>query len=234
MHGTRRSTGSAGGLAGTTIITVMCATLIFATVMFATGCTAHSTTVGSGIPGAGTNTSTPGSPIVSFSPAATGASPVSATRPSATAADECSADVLRITAISGGGAGGHEGEILRFTDVGTATCFIGGYPGVAELDRQDHLIQNAVRSPNGYLGGLGTPRDAPRVTLHPGDTATALAEAVDNFPVPGYPTCVGANATHLLVTAPDQTAATSLPVLLSACNAFQIHPITASANGSEP
>jgi hypothetical protein len=142
--------------------------------------------------------------------------------------------MLRITAISGGGAGGHEGEILRFTDAGPTTCFLRGYPGVAEFDRQDHLIQNAVRTPNGYLGGLGTTRNAPRVTLRPGDTATALAEAVDTFPVPGYPTCVGANATHLRVTAPDQTAATSLPVLLSACNTLQIHPITASTSGSEP
>ena len=193
---------------------------------------------GSGSPGLAANIarqgSTQGSPSVTASPAATGAIPASTKQSSATAAAECSANTLRITAVSGGGAGGHQGEILRFTEIGATTCFVRGYPGVTEFDRQGHLIQKAVRTPNGYLGGLGTPREAPRVTLRPGDTATALVEAVDNFPVPGYRTCVGAGVTHLLVTAPDQTAATLLPVLLSACNTFQVHPITASANGSEP
>jgi hypothetical protein len=233
----------ANGLIGPAVITAVI------TAVLAAGCTAHSTTVGSGSPGSTANSSTANvstasistanvstqrSPSVTASPTAARAIPVSTKQSSATATAECSANALRITAISGGGAGGHEGEILRFTNVGAATCFVRGYPGVAEFDRQDHLIQNAVRTPDGYLGGLGTPRGAPRVTLRPGDTAAALAEAVDNFPVPGYRSCADAGATHLLVTAPDQTAATLLPVLLSACNTFQIHPITASADGSEP
>jgi hypothetical protein len=150
-----------------------------------------------------------------------------------TSTPECTASDLRISATGGGAGLGHQSEILIFTNTGSATCFIQGYPGVAEIDQQSHILQNASRTPNGYLGGLGSNQSTPpRVTLHPGVAATALIEALDAT-TSGTTACIGQSATAVLVTAPDQRSNTSVPVMLQACADFQVHPVTASADGDQ-
>ena len=62
-----------------------------------------------------------------------------------------------------GGAGlGHQSELLLFTNQGNSACTLAGYPGVAALtDRGAQAVQ-AVRLPNGYLGGLENSVTPPR------------------------------------------------------------------------
>jgi Protein of unknown function (DUF4232) len=148
------------------------------------------------------------------------------------ATPECTAAGLKITGSSGGAGLGHDAEVLKFTNTGTRACFMQGYPGVAEM-RGAVTIQNAARTLGGYLGGLGQAYTAPpRVVVQPGQSATAKVEALDAAP-DGSATCIDQGATALLVTAPDQQASTSVPVVLAACADFQVHPVVGSQDGDE-
>ena len=142
---------------------------------------------------------------------------------------ECTALVLTISAATGPSGDGHQSELLRFSNIGGHTCFMRGYPGVAQL-HGSQTLQNAARARSGYLGGLPSGQSIPTVVLEPGHSASALVEALDAAPN-GSQACTGAGATGLLVTAPDQTSNTNLPSLLTACADFQVHPISSASSG---
>lgn len=143
---------------------------------------------------------------------------------------ECTAAVLSLDAATGPSGDGHQSELLRLTNTGGHTCFVRGYPGVAQL-HGSQTLQNAARTRSGYLGGLPSGQSIPTVVLQPGHSASALVEALDAAP-DGSSACAGAGATGLLVTAPDQTSSTKLPSLLTACAGFQVHPISGASSGS--
>lgn len=142
---------------------------------------------------------------------------------------ECTASALTISAATGPSGAGHQSELLRFANTGGHTCFVRGYPGVAQV-HGSQTLQNAERTGSGYLGGLSG-HSIPTVVLDPGHSASALVEALDAAPN-GSNACTGAGATGLLVTAPDQTSSTQVPSLLTACADFQVHPITGASSAS--
>jgi hypothetical protein len=114
---------------------------------------------------------------------------------------ECSAGQLRIaytdnSQIMNGALDGmsHVDHVVMFTNEGSASCRIQGYPGVAALNSAGTQIRQAVRS-----GG-----NAPLIVLAPGQTASAMVSA--NSASCTAPTSVAG----LLVTAPDQTTSTRL------------------------
>ena len=144
---------------------------------------------------------------------------------------ECTASVLNISAATGPSGAGHQSEVLHFSNAGSHTCFVRGSPGVAQLGVSSQTLQNAVRTFSGYLGGLPSGQSVPTVVLAPGRSASALVEALDAA-TNGSTACVGADATGLLVTAPDQTSSVQVPSLLKACADFQVHPIVAASSGS--
>jgi len=141
---------------------------------------------------------------------------------------ECTALGLTITATTGPSGGGHQSELLRFSNISGHTCFMRGYPGVAQL-HGSQTLQNATRTRSGYLGGLPSGQSIPTVVLESGHSAAALVEALDAAPN-GSQACKGAGATGLLVTAPDQTSNTNLPSLLTACADFQVHPVSSASS----
>jgi hypothetical protein len=105
----------------------------------------------------------------------------------------------------------HTDNVVTFTNTGSASWQIQGYPGVAALDAAGKQIQQAVRATGGKI---------PLVTLAPGQTASAMitgntASCTKLTSVPG-----------LLVTAPNQRTSTHLGRYGNFClNSLGIGPV---------
>jgi hypothetical protein len=116
-------------------------------------------------------------------------------------AGECTAQQLRTaytdnSQIRSGALDGmsHADHVVTFTNEGSASCWMQGYPGVAALDSAGTQIKQAARS-----GG-----SAPRITLAPGQTASAMVSA-------NTASCTSVTSVAgLLVTAPDQRTSARL------------------------
>jgi len=198
-----------------------------AAVVVATGCAAS-----------GTAPAPPRSPSVTDASGTSGASSGNATgvagSGSAISPQECAAADLTVTTGATGAAAGHSSLVLLFTNSGSASCFVQGYPGVA-VQLRGGRVYNAVRAMAGYMGGDAAPSPA-RVQLAPGVAASALIEWL-HFPQDGSASvtpadCAGDGGVRLLVTAPDRTAAATLapPAPVSPiCWGFEVHPIVAGA-----
>ena len=193
---------------------------IFGTVMVAAGvlaigcgCSSGSNPAASG--GSSTPASTASTPTETSSPAGTG-QPVSsgATTPASTTAGggsgggsgapaACPTSVLRVAQAPGsGGAAGSFYFDLTFTNTGSSSCTLYGYPGVSfTTSGHSQLGLPAQRDPS----------PAKLITLSPGGVASNQVRVPD---VTVYPAsaCRPATATYIKVYPPNQTA----PVYVSA------------------
>jgi uncharacterized protein DUF4232 len=204
-----------------------------AAAVVATGCAAA----------AGTAPAPPPSQSVADAPGTSGASSGHATGAagsgSATSPQECAAADLTVTTGATEAAAGHSSLVLLFTNSGSASCFVRGYPGVAVQLRGGRAYR-AVRAMTGYMGGDAAPSPV-QVQLAPGVTASALIEWL-HFPQDGSASvtaadCAGHGAVRLLVTAPDRTVPARLapPAPVSPiCWGFEVHPIVAGSAGQYP
>jgi hypothetical protein len=205
--------------------------------------TAAAAVVATGCAASGTAPAPPPSPSVTDAPGTSGASSGNATgvagSGSATSLQECAAGDLTVTTGATEAATGHSSLVLLFTNSGSASCFVQGYPGVA-AQLPGGRVYNAVRAMTGYMGGDGAPSPA-RVQMAPGVTASALIEWL-HFPQDGSASvtaadCAGDGAVRLLVTAPDRTAPVTLapPAPVSPiCWGFEVHPLVAGSVGQYP
>ena len=132
-------------------------------------------------------------------------------------AAECTARQLRIAytdnaQIRNGALDGmsHHDNVVMFTNEGSASCQMRGYPGVAALNSAGAQIKQAVRSSGG----------APVVVLAPGQTASAMVSA-------NSASCTTTTAVAgLLVTAPDQRTSTRLGPAGQFClNSLSVLPV---------
>lgn len=211
---------------------VLAAIVATAAAVVATGCTAS-----------GAAPAPPPSPSATAAPSASGTSGGNAAGVAGSGATtsslECAAADLRITTAAAGAAAGHSSLVLLFTNSGSASCFVQGYPGAA-VRLPGGRAYNAVRVMTGYMGGDAAPSPV-QVRLAPGVTASALIEWL-HFPHDGSASvtaadCAGDGAVRLLVTAPDQTASTMLapPAAVSPiCWGFEVHPVVAGSAGQYP
>jgi hypothetical protein len=175
---------------------------------------ATSSTAASSAAASPTPSVNPGGTIVSASPGGSGAGGSGA----AGAGTECTAAHLAIAytdnkQIRQGALAGmsHADNVVTFTNTGSATCRIQGYPGMAALNAAGKQIQQAARASVGKI---------PLVTLAPGQVASAeitgnTASCTKPASVPG-----------LLVTAPDQRTSTRLGPYGTVCvNSLGIGPV---------
>jgi len=175
---------------------------------------ATSSTAASSAAASPTPSVNPGGTIVSASPGGSGAGGSGA----AGAGTECIAAHLAIAytdnkQIRQGALAGmsHADNVVTFTNTGSATCRIQGYPGMAALNAAGKQIQQAARASVGKI---------PLVTLAPGQVASAeitgnTASCTKPASVPG-----------LLVTAPDQRTSTRLGPYGTVCvNSLGIGPV---------
>ena len=188
-----------------------------AAALLATGCGSalHS---GGMAPPAGQVTSSGTSPATAQSPSPA-ATPVaeptaSASQPVASGPVRCPAQVLKVTIGRGNGAAGSIYYPLDFTNSGSVTCSIYGYPGVAFVTKAGgsaaggaQLGVPAVR--NSTLAGK-------LVTLSPGATAHASlqVQVAQNYPVA---TCKPVTANWLQVYPPGSYAARYLRFTAVTC-----------------
>jgi hypothetical protein len=137
----------------------------------------------------------------------------------------CTENHLVITFTAASSATGHEGDLVRFTNLGP-NCTLRGYPGVDGLSAKGRVIVHARRTPRGFLGGLRSGHSAETVTLATGSTASALLEGLGvgfiSGPCPRY--------RYVRVTAPGATTSMAFPVPFPVCDP-QIHPVVPGRTG---
>lgn len=138
---------------------------------------------------------------------ATSASPTQSITPAGPAA--CATRDLRVKLGLSQGAAGSTYTNIDFTNIGTTTCTLYGYPGVSL----------AGGSPVAQIGQAADEDQAtPRrlVTLAPGDVANALLRIVNalNFPATR---CHPVQSTYLQIFPPNQTTPVYLAYSTNAC-----------------
>ena len=100
----------------------------------------------------------------------------------------------------------------------------------AGLNASGAQVVQAQRTLTGMMGGLAPGVTAlPRITLAPGQTASAVVEGTDvpsgtETSCPTYPS--------LLVTAPNAKASVTIPFALPGCSGLQVHPVVPGTSGS--
>ncbi len=158
--------------------------------------------------------------------------PASTTSTTAAAASttRCTFADLTISVGQSGAGLGHEGGVILFENTGTSACTLSGYPGVAALNSSGTQVQQARRTPSGYLGGMQTGSTTPPVvTLQVGGTASAFVEGTD-VPVGTATSCP--TYAGLLVTPPTATQSTRLTLSLPGCSPIQVHPVVSGTTGT--
>lgn len=103
---------------------------------------------------------------------------------------------------------------VRFTNTGTGSCALRGYPGVSVLDVAHHRIGPAATR---------TGQSFSTVTLRPAQTATAVLHTT-NGPIGGPCRRAG---TYLQVYPPGSRQSLLVPASLSVCsNVFTVTPVS--------
>jgi hypothetical protein len=140
----------------------------------------------------------------------------------------CVFSQLSVTASGNSGAG-HIGLVLVFKNLGTRTCKLMGYPGVAGLDAAGNQVIQATRTLNGFMRVLPAGQSPPVVTLATGQSASAFVEGTDvptgtATSCPTYP--------KLLVTPPNTTQSVTIAMPMPGCSPVQVHPVVPGTTGS--
>jgi hypothetical protein len=157
--------------------------------------------------------------------------------PTASGTRVCRSDQIRVTSLSGGAGAGNVNQWFGFANVGNRACTVTGYPRIVALDAEGEQVAVAEQRHTWFDGISTTVSPAPVVTLHPGQTASAVLGGTA-IPVgsartcpPGYPA--------LLVTPPGGTQ----PVKVSAmdgwepgsfpgCSAIWVTPVVPGTSGT--
>jgi hypothetical protein len=126
------------------------------------------------------------------------------------------------------GAAGSVYQNIDFTNVGSTTCSLYGYPGAA-------LGTGMPFNQIGAAASRSTTASPAVVTLSPGQTANALLRVTQalNYPTP---TCTPMKTTYLQIYPPSQTTAIYLSYTATGCastsvNLLMIGAVQAGAGG---
>jgi hypothetical protein len=143
-------------------------------------------------------------------PPAPAQQPVTHTVGTTSGTPECKASTLRLSFGAGDAGMSQQERVLRFTNVGSRTCAIVGFPGVSYVTGDDG---HQVGAPAVRTGTIGA-----QVNLAPGAVASTVLHSAD----PGVfdpSTCQPTAVRGFRIYAPDDTAAMfiSLPAGEQAC-----------------
>jgi Protein of unknown function (DUF4232) len=153
----------------------------------------------------------------------TGPASSAAVNPNAAAAGGppgCASRDLKLTVGVAQGAAGSVYQVIDFTNIGTASCSLYGYPGIAL----------AGGSPVTQIGTAASrsPQAAPTlVTLAPGKVANTLLRITQ---AQNYPTskCDPMASTYLQIYPPNQTTPIYLGYKSTGCSATSVNLLTVS------
>jgi hypothetical protein len=163
-----------------------------------------------------------GAAAASASAAPTGPASSAAVNPNAVSsgAPGCATRDLKATVGIAQGAAGSVYQVIDFTNIGTASCSLYGYPGIAL----------AGGSPVTQIGSAASrsPQAGPAlVTLKPGDVANTLLRITQ---AQNYPTskCSPMASTYLQIYPPNQTTPIYLGYNSTGCSATGVNLLTVS------
>ena len=128
----------------------------------------------------------------------------------------------------------HKGLVLLFTNTGSSTCTLTGYPGATVTDNGvDNFepLVNATRTLQGFEGGASA---VSTVSLAPGGTVSALLEWLDfppNGETPVAANCPGMAGGYLEITPPNTTVSSRFDPPGDMCQQIQIHPVVTGGSG---
>jgi hypothetical protein len=159
-------------------------------------------------------------------PTSPGSTPDTPVAPPPTTPANCTIDHLSVVSQHGSAASGHRSMVLVFTNHGPV-CRLFGYPGVAALNGGGAQIEQAVRTTNGYMGGLPAGQNPVSAYLSNGESASAIVEAVAYQPNGDACTPYAG----LLVTPPNETHSVKLTWDNDGCASLQIHPVVLGTTG---
>jgi hypothetical protein len=157
------------------------------------------------------------SAAASSSGAAASQSPnvVPASSSSAAAIFYCSTQNLKATVVNPEGAAGSVYQNIDFTNVGTTTCELYGYPGVS-------LGTGLPFAQVGAAAARSTTAAPTLVTLAPGQTGNALLRVVEALNYP-QATCSPTSTTYLQIYPPNQTTAIDLAFKSTGCTSNSVN-----------
>jgi len=156
--------------------------------------------------------------------------PTTSTTTTPAGAALCAGPNVGVSGKMASSAAGHQGVVLLFVNNGSTSCVLYGYPGAAGLNAGGAQVVQAQRTLTGMMGGLAPGVTAlPRITLAPGQTASAVVEGTDvpsgtETSCPTYPS--------LLVTAPNAKVSVTILFALPGCSGLQVHPVVPGTSGS--
>jgi Protein of unknown function (DUF4232) len=156
--------------------------------------------------------------------AGTGALALSVPAGAATVA-ACGNATLAVSHSTPQGAAGHANVVIRFRNVGYASCSLRGYPGLDALRGNGTVLAHAQRTLNGFTGGAHALRT---IVLAPGRYASADVEWMNFNPTTGG-SC--AFSSSIATTPPNTVHAKHFPVSVSNCR-LQVHATVAGRTGN--
>lgn len=194
--------------------------LTFGVSLAVAGCSSSSK--GSAQPTNPPSSSASASPTPSVTPSATTAPTPTPSQTPTEPAIYCRLSELSVTPGQSQGAAGSITVPILFKNIGTRTCVLQGYPGVAGLNAANQQVTQAVRTPFTHVG----PPSA--ISIAPGQTASAPVQGSD-VPVGSATTCT--SYPSLLVTPPNETHSQQVNVSLPGCNGLRVGPVVAGTAG---
>jgi hypothetical protein len=210
-------TGTAG------LVMVVAATAVAGCGSQAASSLSSSPSAASGSSGSNGAAASSSSASASSAAAPTGHASSAAVNPNAAAAGGppgCATRDLKATVGVAQGAAGSVYQVIDFTNIGTASCSLYGYPGIAL----------AGGSPVTQIGMAASrsPQAGPAlVTLKPGDVANTLLRITQ---AQNYPTskCSPMASTYLQIYPPNQTTPIYLGYKSTGCSATGVNLLTVS------
>jgi hypothetical protein len=118
-----------------------------------------------------------------------------------------------------------------FTNVGQSMCSLSGYPKVTALNAKGEPVAQARPTPSGYLGGLKNGAALPVVDLLPGQSASAMVEAMA-FEISDGSSCTP--YASMLVVPPGGSQPEPVEWECDGGSELQVHPVVAGETGQQP
>lgn len=152
------------------------------------------------------------------SPAATSAAGGSSSAPASATANACPTSALKVTVGTAEGAAGSTYQTIDFTNTGSASCTLYGYPGVS-------LAAGSSATQVGAAAQRSTTSRPTVVTLKSGATGKALLRVTQALNYPSS-TCSPKDTTVLRVYPPNQTTAVTLAYKSMGCAKTSVKLLT--------
>ena len=186
--------------------------LIGAAAIAAAGCTLAGCGSGS------SKASASDTPTVTVTASSDTAAPSSTSTP---AISGCQTSDLTLTLGPGDGAAGHEYFALKFTNTGTTTCTLTGYPGVS-------FVTGTAGQQLGAPAQRATNATAVGITLQPGSAGVATIGVTQALNYPAA-TCQPTPVTGFRVYPPNETASAFVAYAGTGCASSTVNLLTVTA-----